>query len=207
LDVTEIAELYFKSGKAVLENTLSHHQGLDSGVPGEALLVAEKSLPSVHWYAVSVRPRHEKLMTRHLEHQGLNHFLPLYRSVRRWKDRRKELDMALFPGYVFVNLNLRDRLRVLRAPGAVQFVTFQGQPAAIPDSEIRALESSLSAGLRLQPHPYLHQGARVRLKRGPLVGAEGIMIRRKERFRLVLSIDLIMRSVVFEVDEADVEPL
>jgi transcription antitermination factor NusG len=191
----------------VLENTLSNPEALGSGIPGDSLLFAEKSLPSVHWYAVSVRSRHEKLVTRHLEHQGLNHFLPLYRSVRRWKDRRKELDMALFPGYVFVNLNLRDRLRVLRAPGAVQFVTFQGQPAAIPDSEIRALESSLSAGLRLQPHPYLHQGARVRLKRGPLVGAEGIMIRRKERFRLVLSIDLIMRSVVFEVDEADVEPI
>lgn len=191
----------------MLENTLSNPEALGSGIPGEALLFAEKRLPSVQWYAVSVRPRHEKLVTRHLEHQGLNHFLPVYRSVRRWKDRRKELDMALFPGYVFVNLNLRDRLRVLRAPGAVQFVTFQGQPAAIPDSEIRALESSLSAGLRLQPHPYLHQGARVRLKRGPLVGAEGIMIRRKERFRLVLSIDLIMRSVVFEVDEADVEPL
>ena len=191
----------------MLENTLSNPEALGSGIPGEALLFAEKLLPSVRWYAVSVRPRHEKLVTRHLEHQGLNHFLPVYRSVRRWKDRRKELDMALFPGYVFVNLNLRDRLRVLRVPGAVQFVTFQGQPAAIPDSEIRALESSLSAGLRLQPHPYLHQGARVRLKRGPLVGAEGIMIRRKERFRLVLSIDLIMRSVVFEVDEADVEPL
>ena len=202
-----MAELYFRSGKAVLENTLSNHQALGSGIPGEALLFAGKSSHSVQWYAVSVRPRHEKLVTRHLEHQGLNHFLPVYRSVRRWKDRHKELDMALFPGYVFVNLNLRDRLRVLRAPGAVQFVTFQGQPAVIPDSEIRALESSLSAGLRLQPHPYLHQGARVRLKRGPLVGAEGIMIRRKERFRLVLSIDLIMRSVVFEVDEADVEPI
>jgi hypothetical protein len=85
---------------------------------------------------------YEKLVTRHLEHQGLNHFLPVYRSVRRWKDRRKELDMALFPGYVFVKLKLGDRLRVLRAPGAVQFVTFRGQPAAIPDSEIRALESS-----------------------------------------------------------------
>jgi transcription antitermination factor NusG len=191
----------------VLANTLSNHEVLGSGIPGEALLSAESLLPSVQWYAVSVRPRHEKVVTRHLEHQGLNHFLPVYRSVRRWKDRRKELDMALFPGYVFVNLNLRDRLRVLRAPGAVQFVTFQGQPAVIPDSEIRALESSLSAGLRLQPHPYLHQGARVRLKSGPLVGAEGIMIRRKERFRLVLSIDLIMRSVVFEVDEADVEPI
>lgn len=191
----------------MLENTLSNPEALGNGIPGEALLFAERLLPSVHWYAVSVRSRHEKLVTRHLEHQGLNHFLPVYRSVRRWKDRRKELDMALFPGYVFVNLNLRDRLRVLRAPGAVQFVTFQGQPAAIPDSEIRALESGLSAGLRLQPHPYLYQGARVRLKRGPLVGAEGIMIRRKDRFRLVLSIDLIMRSVVFEVDEADVEPL
>jgi transcription antitermination factor NusG len=127
--------------------------------------------------------------------------------VRCWKNRRKELDMSLFPGYVFVNLNLRDRLGVLRAPGVVRFVLFQGQPAAIPESEIRALESSLSAGLQLQPHPYLNQGARVRVKRGPLVGSEGIMIHRKQRFRLVLSIDLIKRSVMIEVDEGDVEPL
>jgi len=137
----------------------------------------------------------------------LNCFLPVYRSVRRWKDRRKELDMALFPGYVFVNLSLPDRLGVLRAPGVLRFVTFQGQPAAVPDSEIRALESSMSAGLQPQPHPYLRQCTKVRVKHGPLVGAEGIMIRRKDRFRLVLSIDLIMRSVMLEVDEADVEPL
>ncbi len=189
------------------ENTASNYGASGSGVPGGALASAQTLLPVERWYAVSVRPKHEKLVARHLEYQGLNCFLPVYRSVRRWKDRRKELDMALFPGYVFVNLSLPDRLGVLRAPGALRFVTFQGQPAAIPDSEIRALESSLSAGLRLQPHPYLHQGARVRVKRGPFVGAEGIMIRRKERFRLVLSIDLIMRSVVFEVDEAEVEPL
>jgi transcription antitermination factor NusG len=174
-------------------------------VLGEALASTEKLLAVERWYAVSVRPRHEKVTTRHLEHQGLNCFLPLYRSVRRWKDRRKELDMALFPGYVFVNLNLRDRLGVLRAPGILRFVAFQGQPAALPDSEIRALKSSLSAGLRAQPHPYLRQGTKVRVTRGPLAGAEGIMIRRKERFRLVLSIDLIMRSVMFEVDESEVE--
>jgi len=202
-----MAELHLAVVSGVLENTLSQHEELGSSISGEGLLFAEKFLPSVQWYAVSVRPRHEKLVTLHLQHQGLKHFLPVYRSVRRWKDRRKELDMALFPGYIFVNLDLRDRLRVLRAPGVVQFVTFQGQPASIPDPEIRALESSLSTGLRVQPHPYLHQGARVRVKSGPLVGAEGIMIRRKERFRLVLSIDLIMRSVMFEVDEADVEPL
>jgi transcription antitermination factor NusG len=164
-------------------------------------------LPLERWYAVSVRPRHEKVVTRHLEHQGTKYFLPVYRSVRRWKDRRKELELALFPGYVFVNLNLRHRLGILRAPGVVQFVTFQGTPAAIPDSEICALESSLSAGLRPQPHPYLCQGRKVRVKRGPLVNTEGIMIRRKEGFRLVLSVDLIMRSVTLEVDEADVEPL
>lgn len=166
-----------------------------------------ESSPLERWYAVTVRPRHEKAVTRHFEHKGLNYFLPLYRSVRRWKDRRKELDLALFPGYVFVNLNLRDRLGVLQAPGVMQFVTFQGQPAAVPDPEIRALESGLSAGLRPQPHPYLRQGKKVRVKSGPLADAEGILIRRKEGFRLVLSIDLLMRSVTLEVDEADVEPL
>jgi len=154
-----------------------------------------------------VRPRHERVVSRQLEQQGLNYLLPVYRSVRRWKDRPKELDMPLFPGYVFVNLDLRDRLGVLRAPGVVQFVTFQGQPAAVPDSEVRALESSLCAGLRPQPHPYLRQGKKVRVKSGPLADAEGIMVRRKEGFRLVLSIDLLMRSVMLEVDEADVEPL
>jgi len=115
--------------------------------------------------------------------------------------------MSLFPGYLFVNLNLRDRLGVLLAPGVVRFVLFQGQPAAIPDAEIRALESTLSAGKELQPHPYLRQGARVRVKHGPMLGMEGILIHRKQRFRLVLSIDLIQRSVMVEVDEGDVEPL
>ena len=199
-----MAELYL-GAEAVLENTF--FEVSETTAPGGTFERTEERLPAEHWYAVSVRPRHEKVVTRHLEHQGLNFFLPVYRSVRRWKDRCKELEMALFPGYVFVNLNLRDRLGVLRAPGVVQFVTFQGQPAPVPDSEIRALESGLSAGLQPQPHPYLRQGKKVRVKSGPLVDAEGIMIRRKEGFRLVLSIDLIMRSVMLEVDEADVEPL
>jgi transcription antitermination factor NusG len=189
----------------VLENSL-----LKSDQVAEAPPIfghAEKHFHAVHWYAVSVRPRHEWAVTRHLAQRGLNYFLPVYRSVRRWKDRRKELEMALFPGYVFVNLKLGDRMGVLQAPGVVQFVTFQGQPAAVPDSEIQTLESSLSAGMHPLPHPYLRQGKKVRVKSGPLADAEGIMIRRKDGFRLVLSIDLLMRSVVLEVDEADVEPL
>jgi transcription antitermination factor NusG len=179
--------------------------------PG-AEMVMNSSLPEEvqsleRWYAVSVRPRHEKAVTRHLQHRGLSYFLPVYRSVRRWKDRRKELDMALFPGYVFVNLSACDRSSVLHAPGVVRFVTFQGQPAVVPTSEIRALESSISTGCRLRPHPYLREGKRVRVKNGPLTSTEGILVRRKDGFRLVLSIDLIMRSVMLEVDESDVEPL
>lgn len=200
-----MAELQL-GAEAVLEQP-SNYEASGSGVDGEPLVSAEKPLSVQRWYAVSVRPRHEKLVASRLKYEGLLCFLPIYRSVRRWKDRRKELDMALFPGYLFVNLSPPDRLGVLRAPGVLRFVTFQGQLAAVPDSDIRALESSMSAGLRAQPHPYLTHGRKVRVKRGPLVGAEGIVIRRKERFRLVLSIDLIMRSVMLEVDEADVEPL
>jgi transcription antitermination factor NusG len=163
-------------------------------------------LPEQHWYAVSVCPRHEKVVTAHLENRGLTCFLPVYRSVRCWKDRRKELDMVLFPGYVFVNLDLCNRLCVLQAPGAVRFVTFQGHPVPVQASELRPLALGLTAGLRAEPHPYLRQGRRVRVVRGPLADTEGILVRRKERFRLVLSVDLIMRSVMLEVDESDVEP-
>jgi transcription antitermination factor NusG len=201
-----MAELYL-GAVAVLERALLNVEASEAVVLGGAFAGTEELVPVERWYAVSVRPRYEKLVTRHLDHQGLNCFLPLYRSVRRWKDRRKELDMALFPGYVFVKLNLQDRLGVLRAPGVLRFVTFQGQPAAVSDSEIHALEASLSAGLRPQPHPYLRQGKRVRVTSGPLANTEGIMIRRKDGFRLVLSINLITRSVMLEVDESDVEPV
>ncbi len=168
-----------------------------------------EKLPRVErWYAITVRHRHERVVSRHLEQREISYFLPMYRSVRRWQDRRKELEIALFPGYLFVNIDARDRLRVLLAPGVVQFVSFQGQPAAVEDSAIHSLTlaSNLSAGRGVQPHPYLRKGMKVRVVRGPLLGAEGIVIRRKERLRLVLSIDLIMRSVMLDIDEADVAP-
>ncbi|HXM63361.1 MAG TPA: UpxY family transcription antiterminator [Terriglobales bacterium] len=159
-----------------------------------------------HWYAAHVCSRHEKQVARQLEERRVSCFLPVYRSVRRWKDRRKELDLVLFPGYVFVHLDLKDRLRVLQVPSVVRFVSFNGHPAPLPDSEIEALNSGLAGGVRAEPHPYLKVGRRVRVKYGPLAGAQGILVRRKDKFRVVLSIDLIMRSVAVEVDEADVEP-
>jgi len=159
-----------------------------------------------HWYAAHVRSRHEKQVARQLEERRVSCFLPVYRSVRRWKDRRKELDLVLFPGYVFVHLDLKDRLRVLQVPSVVRFVSFNGYPAPLPDAEIEALSNGLAKGVRAEPHPYLKVGHRVRVKYGPLAGAQGILVRRKDKFRVVLSIDMIMRSVAVEVDEADVEP-
>jgi transcription termination/antitermination protein NusG len=159
-----------------------------------------------HWYAAHVCSRHEKQVARQLEERHVSCFLPVYRSVRRWKDRRKELDLVLFPGYVFVHLDLKERLRVLQVPSVVRFVSFNGYPAPLPDAEIESLIDGLAKGVRAEPHPYLKVGNRVRVKYGPLAGTQGVLVRRKDKFRLVLSIDLIMRSVAVEVDEADVEP-
>ena len=134
-------------------------------------------------------------------------YLPLYKSVRRWQDRRKEVELPLFPGYVFVRIAYRSRLQVLTAPGVVQIVSFDGKPAAIKEAEIETLRQGLPHTTRFEPHPYLKVGRRVRVRSGPLSGMEGILTRRKDGFRLVLSIELIMRSVAAEVEEADVEPI
>jgi transcription antitermination factor NusG len=159
-----------------------------------------------NWYALYTCPRHEKSVAQQIEERSISCFLPLYRSVRRWRDRRKELELALFPGYVFVHLALGDRLRVLQLPSAVRLVSFNGQPAIVPSAEIDSLRQSLSAAGCAEPHPYLRVGRRVRVCGGPMQGLEGIIVRRKDRCRLVFSLDLIMRSMAVEVDESDVEP-
>jgi len=160
-----------------------------------------------HWYAACTSPRHEKKVAQQMEGNRIQHFLPLYRSVRRWKDRRKQLDLPLFPGYIFARFALRDRLQVLQLPGVVQLVGFSGKPAPLADVEIESLRSGLSGNLRVETHPYLKVGKRVRVRSGPMAGMEGIMVRRKEKFRVVLSIHLIQRSVAVEVDESEVEPV
>jgi transcription antitermination factor NusG len=159
------------------------------------------------WYAVYTNARHEKRVTQYLVGRSVECYLPSYRSVRRWQDRQKEVELPLFPGYVFVRIAYRLRLQVLTAPGVVQIVSFDGKPAPIREAEIEALRLGLSYSSGFEPHPYLKVGKRVRVRSGPLSGIEGIFLRRKDGFRLVLSIELIMRSVATEVDEADVEPV
>jgi transcription antitermination factor NusG len=172
-------------------------------------LAASEAVSSgvVCWYATHVRSRHEKQVVLQLQERGISCVLPLYRSVHRWKDRRKELELVLFPGYVFVHIDLKERLRVLQLPSVVRLVSFNGRPTPLPEGEIERISNGLASGLCLEPHPYLKIGRRVQIRSGPLAGAEGILTRRKDHFRVVLSIDLIMRSVAVEVDEADLEPV
>jgi len=158
-----------------------------------------------NWYALYTCARHEKRVANQIERRNFSCFLPLYRSVRRWKDRRKELELALFPSYVFVRMELEKRLQVLQLPGVVRLVSFNGQPVALPADEIEALQERLSGDVKVEPHPYLRAGRRVRVRSGAMQGLEGIVVRRKDRCRVIFSIDLIQRSVAVEVDEADLE--
>jgi len=137
----------------------------------------------------------------------VENFLPLYSSVRRWQDRRVQLQLPLFPGYVFVHLALSDRLRVLQVPGVAKLVGFGGQPVALPDEQLEALRVGLNGQLCAEPHPYLSLGRRIRVLRGPFQGVDGILVRKKGVFRVVLSLELIMRSIAVEVDVADVGPV
>ena len=158
------------------------------------------------WYAAHTRANHEKRLAEQLAERSVEHFLPLYECVRRWKDRRVTLQLPLFPGYILVRLPLRDRLQVLQIPGVAMLVGFNGIPAPLPDEEIDALREKLNRQVRAEPHAYLQAERRVRVRTGPLEGFEGILVRRKHKFRIVVSIDLIMRSIAAEVDIADVEP-
>lgn len=157
------------------------------------------------WYALYTCSHHEKRVACELQARGIEHFLPLYSSARRWKDRHVSLELPLFPGYVFVRLDLRERLHVLQAPGAVHIVSFGGKPCSLPEAQIVGLRRGILSGLNVEPHANLSVGIRVRITRGPLEGATGILVRKKKVCRVVLSLDLIGRSAAVEVDAADIE--
>jgi transcription antitermination factor NusG len=182
-----------------MEDTMNHLHTIKS----DPVMVA---LPTQQprWYAAYTTARHEKRVAEQLERKSVECFLPLYEAVHRWKDRKARVRLPLFPGYVFVRIPLRERLRVLEIPSVVHLVGTTSQPTELPDLEIDSLRSGLHA-LRIEPCPYLKVGDRVRVKYGPLAGLEGILLRKRDSFRLVLSIDIIMRSVAVEIDAADIE--
>jgi transcription elongation factor/antiterminator RfaH len=178
---------------------------MNTQTASKEVAIMEPTKQEGNWYALYTCARHEKRVANQIERRNFSCFLPLYRSVRRWKDRRKELELALFPSYVFVRMELEKRLQVLQLPGVVRLVSFNGQPVALPADEIEALQERLSGDVKVEPHPYLRAGRRVRVRSGAMQGLEGIVVRRKDRCRVIFSIDLIQRSVAVEVDEADLE--
>lgn len=164
------------------------------------------SLYEPSWYAAYTNANHEKSVSKQLEQRSVEHFLPLYESVRAWKDRRVRLQMPLFPGYIFVKMALLHRLQVLQVPGVVYLVGFNGHPTPVPQEDIEVVRACLDRGSKLEPHPYLRIGRRVQVRSGPLKGLEGTILRRKNKVRFVLSFELILRSMAVEIDEIDIAP-
>jgi len=162
--------------------------------------LCEEAPAEVRWYAAYTSANHEKRVAQQLTWRSVEHFLPVYESVRRWKDRRVPLQLPLFPGYVFVRLALRDRLRVLAVPGVARLVGFDGRPTVVPAEDIEAIRACLEGKRDVQPHPYVQCGQRVRVLRGPLAGFSGIVLRQRNRTRFVVSFDVLERSVSVELE-------
>ena len=159
------------------------------------------------WYALYTCANHEKRVAAELSSRTVEHFLPLYSSLRRWKDRRVRLDLPLFPGYVFVRLAVQDRLRALEVPSVVRLVGFNNQPAALPDEEMEILRSGLRQRSGAEPHPFLTVGRRVQITGGPFAGLEGVLKRKSNSLRVIISLNLIQRSLAVGVDVADIVPI
>lgn len=158
------------------------------------------------WFAVYTVPRHEKQICQHLQMKEVSSFLPLYTAVHQWKTGPARVELPLFPNYLFVHITNEERHKVLSLSGVRGIVGSGSKPAPLPDSDIACLRQSLEAGW-IEPHPYLKVGTQVRIVRGPLAGVEGVLIRRKSVMKVVLSIDLIMKSLAVEVSSADLEPV
>jgi len=160
-----------------------------------------------HWYAIYASPRHEKRVHEHLSYRNVECFLPLYRDVHRWKNGCKHLvELPLFPGYLFVKIGQRQRVRVLEIPGVLSFVGTKAEPAQLSDFEIETLRSGLHLK-KFAPYRDLVVGEKVRIKAGPLTGLAGVLVRAMNGMRVVLTLDMINQSVAVELDAADVEPL
>jgi len=159
-----------------------------------------------HWFALRVHTRKEACVASQLGSHGVECFLPLYKSTRKWSDRVKELQQPLFPSYLFSRFNYQDRRAVVMTPGVLQVVGNGRTALPIPDEEISAIQTAVTSGLAHQPWPYVEVGERVRVVYGSLSGLEGILVNFKGSNRVVLSVSLLRRSVAVEMDAAWLVP-
>ena len=157
------------------------------------------------WYAVWTRSRHEQVVREQLERKGLEAFLPTITRWSHWKDRKKQVDWPLFPGYCFVRFNGAERLPVLKCTGVVNIISFDGDIAPIPEQEIESIRQLVESELQFDPCPLIREGMMVEVTHGPLKGVVGRLVRKGNHARLVLSVDLIGQAVSVEVDASDVK--
>jgi transcription antitermination factor NusG len=160
------------------------------------------------WYAIRTRSRHEKMVSDQLERLGIESFLPLVKRTRQWTDRTKEVEMPVFSGYSFVRMifSSAERLRILQTPGVAGFVGPNNVAMAIPDSEIQDVRRLVASSVPFEEHSFLHVGQRVRIRGGSLDGVEGILSAHDEDQTLVVSVDLIQRSLSVRIKGYQVEP-
>ena len=158
------------------------------------------------WFALRIKSRFEKTTSTVLRSKGFEDFSPLYRSRRKWSDRVKEVELPLFPGYLFCRFNPLDRFPVLSTPGVLCVVGIGKIPQAVEEHEIEQIQSILASGMPTQPWPFLTVGQKVRISSGSLAGLEGLLVNIKNSFRLVVSVTLLQRSVAVEIDRESVEP-
>lgn len=165
---------------------------------------------ALHWYAVYTQSRHEQKVYERLFNKNIEAFLPLIERWSRRKDRRKRINVPLFPGYLFVrtSMDAYTHLEILKTNSVVRILGNDGKPTPIPDEQIFAVQALIKNGITATPCPYLKEGMRVRVVNGPLVGIEGILLKTQhKKHRLILSVDMLKESVSVEIDELDVEPI
>lgn|SRR5215467_991778 len=157
------------------------------------------------WYAVHTRHQHEHVVTAALERKGFETFCPFFKTVHAWKDRKKQIWEALFPGYLFVEGIVERRLHIIMTPGVCAIVCVGGVPAVIPSQEIESIRLAVSSPYRVEACAYLRQGDRIRIGYGPLAGAEGTLVRKGKSTRLIVSVEMLGRAAAVEIDSSDVD--
>lgn len=160
-----------------------------------------------NWYAVHTKARHEKRVAAQFEEKQICTFLPLLRQIHKWSDRREKVEVPMFSCYAFVQMvpTVEERLKVLRTPGVLCFVGCERQGTPIPHEQIESLRTAISEDIPCLPHPFVNAGRRVRIRGGSLDGVEGILVRQGTEQSLVVSVELLHRSVSIRVEGYDVE--
>ena len=165
----------------------------------------QSDIPPSQWFAIHTRYQHEQQVNEHLGRKGFETFYPTCSRWRQWSDRKKKASQALFPGYLFVTEIANRRLQVVETPGVCGIVSVAGVPAPIPTTEIDAIRRAVTSRYPVEVHAYLNSGDHVQVVEGPLTGVNGILVRNEKSARLVLSVELLGRSVAVELDAQSVE--